>query len=412
MTFWSSVSETGIRPVYDDKLVKRIRLTNQFGFIALCVFFFSGINNFLIGDTFSAIIIELFTLPCLSVFVLNKRGIHQFTTSFLLISCCIAIFYFDSYSGVTSGTYLYHFPLILAVAFVFDYKEKKLMLFHFLFPLALLILNASTNHSLFESQFLTAEDKSTMFIFNLVFSAATIGFFMYLTISSNIKESSIYEQRINDRKTTEQAIKAALTEKDILMAEIHHRVKNNLAIIASLFNLQLGTIENEEAKAILTDSKNRVKSMALIHDSLYRSESLSEVDFAKYTQELIREIHYSYPTLANNIAVSTTVSNVVLNVNNAIPCGLILNELLSNCFKHAFEGREKGRIEVNFSQSGHKVKLKVKDDGVGLKEDYQKTESLGMVVIKSLCEQLDGNCKFTVDNGTCFEMEFEQTQKK
>jgi two-component sensor histidine kinase len=278
--------------------------------------------------------------------------------------------------------------------------------------LALLILNASTNHSLFESQFLTAEDKSTMFIFNLVFSAATIGFFMYLTISSNIKESSIYEQRINDRKTTEQAIKAALTEKDILMAEIHHRVKNNLAIIASLFNLQLGTIENEEAKAILTDSKNRVKSMALIHDSLYRSESLSEVDFAKYTQELIREIHYSYPTLANNIAVSTTVSNVVLNVNNAIPCGLILNELLSNCFKHAFEGREKGRIEVNFSQSGHKVKLKVKDDGVGLKEDYQKTESLGMVVIKSLCEQLDGNCKFTVDNGTCFEMEFEQTQKK
>jgi two-component sensor histidine kinase len=398
----------GIRPNYDDKLIKRIRLTNQFGFIAFLVFFFSGINNCLLGDVFSAIIIELFALLCMGVFILNRYYIHKFTTSFLLVSCSFAIFYFDSYSGIASGTFLYHFPLILAIAFVFDYREKALMIFHFLLPLILLLLNVFTHHKLFESPLLTAEVKNTMFIFNLMFSAASIGFFMFLTIASNVKESIIFEQRMNERKATEEAIKNALNEKDILLAEIHHRVKNNLAIIASLFNLQIGSIQNEDAKIILLDSKNRIKSMALIHDSLYKSESLSEIDFGKYTKELINEIQYSYPTIANNIKVNTTVSDVTLNVNTAIPCGLILNELLTNSYKHAFKGREKGVIDIRFSKENDILKLRVKDDGVGLKSGYQESDSLGLVVIHSLSDQLDGKCKFYVDNGTCFELEFEQ----
>ena len=343
----------GLHPDYDDKLVKRIRLTNQFGFIALLVFFFSGINNYLLGDTFSAVIIELFALPCIAVFILNSNHVHKFTTSFLLVSCSFAIFYFDSYSGVASGTFLYHFPLILANAFVYDYREKSLMVFHFLLPLTLLLLNVFTHHKLFESPFLTDSDRNTMFVFNLMFSAASIGFFMYLTIANNVKESIVYEQRINERKATEQAIKNALHEKDILLAEIHHRVKNNLAIIASLFNLQIGSTENEEAKNILLDSKNRVKSMALIHDSLYKNESLSEIDFAKYTKELINEIHSSYPSISNSINVNTTISDVTLNVNSAIPCGLILNELLTNSYKHAFKGRDKGVIDIHFSKENN-----------------------------------------------------------
>lgn len=411
MAFWKLISELGIRPDYDDKLIKRIRLTNQFGFVALCVFFFSGINNFVLGDTFSAILIELCALPCLAVFILNKNGIHKLTTSCLLITCTIAIFYFDSYSGIISGAYLYHFPLILAIAFVFDSREKFLMLFHFLLPLSLLLLNTFTKHSLFASEYLTDEDKKIMFVFNLTFSVTAIGFFMYLTISNNIKESKIFEQRINERKATELVIKAALTEKNILLAEIHHRVKNNLAIIASLLNLQLGSIENEEAKAILTDSKNRVKSMALIHDSLYKSENLSEIDFSEYTKELIDEIQYSYPTLANTITVNTSITNVTLNVNTAIPCGLILNELLTNCYKHAFEGRGNGIIDVLFYTKNEKVILKVKDNGVGLKEGYEQSDSLGMVVIHSLCDQLSGKCSFSIDNGTSFEMAFEQVTR-
>jgi len=410
MGFWSFISETGIRPEYDDKLVKRIRLTNQFGFVALLVFVLSGVNNFILGDTFSAILIEILAIPSLSVFFLNKYGIHKFPTSLVLLTTTIAIFYFDSYSGLASGTFLYHFPMILAIAFVFDYHEEKaLMLFHFFLPLTLLLVNVATKYSLFSSHYLTAEDKELMFMFNLIFSCSSIGFFMYLTVSNNIKENGIFQQRIDERRASEQAIQAALNEKEILLAEIHHRVKNNLAVIASLFNLQIHSIENEEAKSILTDSRNRVKSMALIHDSLYNSEKLSEIDFAKYTTELIAEIHSSYPSLANNIKLTTSISDVTLNVNSAIPCGLILNELLTNCYKHAFKGRTQGTIEVFLSKNEEQlINLKVKDDGVGLKADYDKNDSLGMVVINSLCDQLDGNCKYSVDNGTTFTMEFKQ----
>jgi two-component sensor histidine kinase len=298
--------------------------------------------------------------------------------------------------------------LILAIAFVHDFKEKKLLIFHLALPMVFLLINLSTHYTLFESEKITEADRYRMFFFNLTFSATAIGFFMYLTIASNIREGNIFEQRLNERKATEQAIKYALSEKDILLAEIHHRVKNNLAVITSLFNLQLSTVENEDARNILLESKNRVKSMALIHDRLYKSDNMTDVDFAKYTKELIDEIQYSYPTVSNSVKVNTHISNIQLNVNTAIPCGLILNELLTNCYKYAFSGKTDGVIDIEFISIGSMLRLIVKDNGVGLKENYKESESLGMVVIQSLSEQLDGDYKFTVDKGTKFELKFEQ----
>lgn len=406
MKFWNSLSLMGVQPTYDDRLVKRITLTNQFAFVAFVVFFFSGINNYLLGDTSSAIKIECFAILSLSVFGLNKFLVHKFSTSFVLVVCSFAIFYFDSYSGISSGAYLFHFPLILAIAFVSDYKDNKFILFHFSLPLILLLINSYYHRTTFANLNLTDAEKEVMFVFNLFFSVASIGFFMYLTISNNIKASVVYEQRINERQASEQAIKLALAEKNILLAEIHHRVKNNLAIITGLLNMQLNSIENVPAKTILLDSKNRVKSMALVHDRLYKSERLSDIDFESYTKELIYEIQYPYSTISEKITVSTSISDIALTVNSAIPCGLILNELLTNCYKHAFIGRDQGLISISFTKENTIFKLKVKDDGVGLKSDYLTSDSLGMVLINSLSEQLDGKCSFTVDNGTCFDLEF------
>jgi two-component sensor histidine kinase len=148
--------------------------------------------------------------------------------------------------------------------------------------------------------------------------------------------------------------------------------------------------------------------MALIHDKLYKNDSLDNVDFSGYVSELVTEIKYSYPTLSANIEIQTNISNVTLTVNNAIPCGLILNELLTNCYKHAFKGRTKGSIDITFTCSENNFLLRIKDDGVGLKSGYENSESLGMIVILSLSEQLGGKHTFTVDNGTCFELAFVQ----
>lgn len=404
---WNYISSVGIQPEYDDILVKRITLTNRFSVVAILVFLFSGINNYLLGDLFSALLIESLVVVCLIGFYLNKIGFHRFAIMFLFTIVSLAIFYFDSYSGILSGTYLYHFPLILAIAFIFDMREdKKLMLFHFSLIIAFLTINVITHYTLFRSNFLTDDKRSQMFMFNLIFSASAVGFFVYIMIQNNLKESYLYIQRIEDRRQSEKAIKEALDEKNILISELHHRVKNNLAIISGLFSLKINDDLHEDAKNVLLESRNRVRSMALIHNRLYKSDSLIDVNFNEYIQELISEITSSYPAISNTIKVKTNISSISLNVNAAIPCGLILNELLTNCYKHAFKEKAEGEIAVSFLRETNYYKMTVKDNGSGLPVNYNKKQSLGVTVIEALTEQLDGTAKFTDDHGTHFELSF------
>jgi two-component sensor histidine kinase len=404
---WNTISSVGIQPEYDDILVKRIKLTNQFSIVAILVFFFSGLNNLALGDVFSALLIEGLVIICLLGFYLNKLQYHRFAISFLFTNVSLAVFYFDSYSGILSGTYLYHFPLILAIAFIFDMREdKKAMLFHFLLIIAFLIINVTTHYTLFRSEFLTDDKRSQMFMFNLLFSASSVGFFVYLMIQNNLQESYFLIQRIEDRKLSEKTTKEALAEKNLLIAELHHRVKNNLAIISGLFSLKMNDDLHEDAKNVLLESRNRVRSMALIHNRLYKSDSLTDVNFNEYIQELISEIVSSYPTISNTIKVKTDITSVSLNVNAAIPCGLILNELLTNCYKHAFKEKLDGEIFVSFSSENNYYKMRVKDNGSGLPADYNKKQSLGVTVIEALTEQLDGKSKFVDDHGTHFELSF------
>lgn len=404
---WEYISSIGIHDEYDDILVKRIVLTNRFSVIAILVFLFSGINNLVLGDLFSGLLIEALVIVCLLGFYLNKIGLHRFAISFLFVVVSLAIFYFDSYSGILSGTYLYHFPLILAIAFIFDMREhKRLMLFHILLIIAFLSINVITHHELFRSNFLTDEKRSQMFMFNLIFSASAVGFFVYIMIQNNLKESYLYIQRIEERRQSEKAVKEALDEKNILISELHHRVKNNLAIISGLFSLKINDDLHEDAKNVLLESRNRVRSMALIHNRLYKSDNMTNVNFEEYAKELISEISASYPAVANSVKIDTDIKNVSININSAIPCGLILNELLTNAYKHAFRDKTNGHINVSFINDNNAIVMRVEDNGVGLPEDYKQKQSLGVTVIESLSEQLDGSFNFSNNNGTCFELRF------
>lgn len=407
---WDHISSIGIRDEYDDILVKRITLTNQFSVVAIFVFVFSGINNYVLGDLYSALLIEGLVVVTLIGFYLNNRHLHRVAITFLFSIVSLAIFYFDSYSGLLSGTYLYHFPLIFAIAFVFDMREdRKAMLFHFILIISFLIINVATNYNLFRSAFLTDAMRSQMFMFNLVFSAASTGFFVYIMIQNNLKENYLYIQRIEERKQSEKAIKNALAEKNVLIAELHHRVKNNLAIISGLFSLKISDNLHEDAKNVLLESRNRVRSMALIHNRLYDSNHLTDVKFDEYIHELINEINASYPTASGSVKINTNISQASLNVNAAIPCGLILNELLTNCYKHAFKDRETGQIDITFLQTNNQFVMTVQDNGPGLPPQYNKKQSLGVTVIEALSEQLDGSFNFSNNKGTCFELRFKSS---
>lgn len=410
--FWTYLSSIGIKEEYQEALRTRVTLVNQFSFLSIIIYFCSLINNYVISDK-GALIIDLsIVVFFLFILFLNKKGFHQVASFFIVTIISFSIFYFDSYQGIESGNYLYHFPLILAIAFAFDFKtEKKQIFLYYSLIVTLLIINLCTEFSLFENKTITQEDRYHLFVMNILLSVLALVFFIYLTIKNQFKIQALHEQRFLEKEESEKIIKKALEEKDVLMTELHHRVKNNLAVIAGLFSLKLDSIENEDARTVLMESRNRVRSMALIHNRLYKSSNFADVNFEQYVHELINEVKLSYPAISGSVAINLNIDHVDVNVNTAIPCGLILNELLTNCYKHAFKGRSSGAIHIWFTKSSNHITLIVRDNGVGLPPDYEKRESLGLTVIQSLSEQLEGNYRFTNDNGTCFELTFNYQYK-
>lgn len=205
------------------------------------------------------------------------------------------------------------------------------------------------------------------------------------------------------RVKKEEKILESLREKNLLLREIHHRVKNNLQIISSLLNLQSQCLEDKETQNVFIESKNRVKSMALIHEKLYRSSSLAHINFGDYVESLVESLIYSYMDFSANIKTEIDINDIYLNIDTAIPCGLIINELVSNSLKHAFPD-SKGIIKIKMRMNEDKYLLKVCDDGSGFPPeiDFKNTESLGMQLINSLVIQLDGDIEMVNETGTCF----------
>jgi len=214
---------------------------------------------------------------------------------------------------------------------------------------------------------------------------------------------------ITERKEAEERLKTSLLEKEVLLREIHHRVKNNLQIISSLLNLQSRHIEDEPALDMFQESRNRVRSMALVHEKLYRSDELAKVDFCEYIRSLGRHLFMSYGINSKGIDLDVDVKDVFLDINTSIPCGLIINELVSNSLKHAFSGRDRGKIRVILRpDNDDKFKIVVSDDGVGLPKnlDVTQTESLGLQLVTMLVEQLQGTLRIDKNQGTSFEITF------
>ncbi|WJI08933.1 PAS domain S-box protein [Methanobacterium sp. CWC-01] len=242
------------------------------------------------------------------------------------------------------------------------------------------------------------------------------GFFMITTTplydnGGNVMGSVHVARDITERKIMEEQLEQALEDKDILMKEIHHRVKNNLMIMASLLNMQSRYIEDEVAKDIFKDSQSRAKTMALIHEKLYQSKELKKLDAQDYMESLARDIYHAYIKDPQRIQLDLEVEQHMLDINTVIPLGLILNEILTNTFKYAFPGDSEGVVNVRFKGKENKqFLLEVADDGIGLPPDFpdKKTDSLGMRLIHSLTEQIMGELEINSDHGTQIRVKFQE----
>lgn len=223
-----------------------------------------------------------------------------------------------------------------------------------------------------------------------------------------INEISCIAFEISHRKETEDRLLSSLKDKEVLLKEVHHRVKNNLQVISSILSLQTGYVTDKNTLAILQESQNRIKSMSFIHESLYQNEDFTSIKISDYITTLTQNLLYSYRVQGENIELKTSFDDVYLNIDQAIPCGLIINELVSNALKYAFKKRDSGEILVEVKQRGNKITLIVKDNGIGLPENInlELSDTLGFQLVHALVDQIDANILVDREKGTKYLITF------
>ena len=214
---------------------------------------------------------------------------------------------------------------------------------------------------------------------------------------------------ITERKRAEEQIKKSLEEKEFLLSEIHHRVKNNMQVISSLLRIQSSNIKDEKILEMFNVIHGRIRSMSLLYEMLYKSRDMARIDLSEYIRELTTHLFSMYRAKVGPVSLKLNVKDVYLDAKRAIPCGLIITELVSNSLKHAFPNGKKGEISVEmFSDRGKKFSLIIRDTGRGFPEglDFHKTESLGMQLVTGLVDQIDGTIKLNRTKGTEFKIVF------
>lgn len=214
---------------------------------------------------------------------------------------------------------------------------------------------------------------------------------------------------ISERKHREDGIKAALREKELLLAEIHHRVKNNLQVISGLLDLQSSKITDATALQLLVESQNRIKAMSLIHQTLYESKDFARVDFGTFLDSLVPNLVSSYGATAGQVDLLIDTTQIFLPIDAAIPCGLIVNELISNALKHAFPDGRRGQIKIDLTHDENQdIFLSVGDDGIGIPADLdiENANTLGLQLVTLLTDQIGGTIAIQRANPTLFALQF------
>jgi|GEM_PF-3577145 len=223
------------------------------------------------------------------------------------------------------------------------------------------------------------------------------------------KSNQKLKQEVLERQQAEAKLKSSLAEKEILLKEIYHRVKNNLLVVSSLLELQTNYIDDPKIVKMLKNSQDRIHSMALVHEQLYSSDNLQEIDLSIYIKALLAKIFDSHSHQEKEIKFVIDAEKINLNIETAHSCGLIINELVTNALEHAFLGREKGVIWLSLQrQANCGIVLSIRDDGIGVASDFNfhQTNSLGLRLVRILTRQLEGEISVDVDGGSCFKMTF------
>lgn len=390
----NAIANTGIKKSYqpwEAHLTRKLNLSSLLGMfnvgIGLLIFVSLGYRH----SIFECVVVLVVT-PFM--FPINKRyGYVPALYLFAFIGCFL-FFFLSVKMGVESFAFLYYFPFIIGIIQMAGRKELRLHLALLsVFCVVSILAVVFCYHLHFFELGLPAQLVQTIKIVNIFFSFFTSIVFMFIISKEAIRQ--------------EIQLKSALEQKEVLLAELFHRVKNNLNLVTSLLNLKKNSTASEEARMALEECRNLVFSMALVHTRLYNNHHIDQLNFNAYLQELV-------PELINSIGGPQKVEfemndhSLNLNLAQAIPCGLIVNELITNAFKHAQVPDRKLKIKVKLNEENRIVRIEVGDNGPGRAENKPNSDSLGMELIKSLSDQLDGVHSFRNQDGLHFHLEFRQ----
>lgn len=362
----------------------------------------------------SAAIGSLFLL----FYFLNKKQKFHISRAAIIFTSNLGLVAFSWLLGFHTGIYFYLFIAPLLTYLLYDFHEKRRIYLVFgSFLLSFMIMYFVQDYPSFLKDQLSPFAIKLVYAFN--FASAFIITFGMVTLFANNNNKYIDHLRHQQdllvkevalRKNGQDLLQKSLAERELLLSEVHHRVKNNLAIISALINLQIDKLQEESSKQIFKETKNRIFSMSLIHNLLYQNHNFAKVNFAEYIDQFCKSVSDSYYS-DQSIELKQEVETIEMDIKTAIPLALILNELLTNSYKHAFVGRPEGLIHIELKRTdNNRFRFRVSDNGIGMDPDFMKEEnnSMGMEIVRSLIEQLDAELDYQRNEGSHFTLNLYQ----
>jgi two-component sensor histidine kinase len=336
---------------------------------------------------------------------LNKLNLQMHARVFAIITTNLGVLFFSPYIGFDAGVYLYIFMAPQLVYLLFKRKQKRLiylcMSFNFITCFLIFIINHYQLVQPIQLDIsLTAFLYSVNLLFSLIFSFVLASIFaknnetfIDMLVDSNQQleeQQEALKNEIIEKNKLNLELKQSVKDKEVLLSEVHHRVKNNLALVSGLLELENLFVKDKTVAEVLKNSKNRIKSIAMLHEKLYENKHFDRINIGEYVTDLIRFIELSYMNKTKKISINSEIDPIFMDMEFALPFSLMINELITNSFKHAFVKQESGTITIRISQPLSNICFEYQDDGVGF--DIEKAlynDSIGMSLMNAFVRQLD-----------------------
>ncbi len=388
---------------------REARIVNLFALITLLGLLIGITTIFFITGAYPTPIVAFTTVSCFAILFLNAKNLYNAATYVFVISINFSIFIINEQYQVSVGSYLYYFPVIFCVSLLHNpFMPNTRTVIFFSIILASFFTATFINIEDWKITTITETDNKILLTYNCILTVFLTVILVFLVVRLINRQNNELIYILKKEKESQALITHSLKEKEVLLAEIQHRVKNNLAVISGLLNLQLSNAQGEEAKVLLLDAKNRVMSIAMVHERLYKKGDLSKIDLKLYLSELVKEVIRSFPVITRQIEIHEELDKVEIEITKAVPIGLIINEALTNSLKHAFKDHiGSPTVKIKMQSIHDRLHISLSDNGVGFSGTPQKEETgLGLSLIESLADQIDTKVAFRNEKGACVSLVF------